>query len=81
MKSLQCISFFSNPAKDFVTVSVDNSENASLEIFNILGSKIASIGLTNQTNTIDISNIPTGMYIFRVYSNSNTFEQKMMIQR
>lgn len=75
------VSLYPNPAKDFVTISVNNPENASLEIFNILGSKVASIGLTNRSNTVDISNIPTGMYIFRVYSNSNTFEQKMMIQR
>ncbi|GIV28156.1 MAG: hypothetical protein KatS3mg027_1970 [Bacteroidia bacterium] len=68
------ISFFPNPAKDFVTVLADNIKN--IVITDISGKKILE---TNQ-NSIDLSAFHSGIYFIRVETDSNSIVEKLIIQ-
>ncbi len=70
---------FPNPTTGITTISLEISENTpgKIEIFNSSGALVQSdkltaiSGITNQQ--IDISNLPDGMYLFKVSTN-NTYK-------
>ena len=54
------LSIYPNPAKHHVNIAVDNVTNFSVSILNLEGKIITSL---NNSYTIDVTLIPTGMYI------------------
>ncbi len=55
-----------NPAKDFVNIITNNTELENIEIFNVLGNKIAEYSAgTASVNTIPIHDLKKGMYLIR----------------
>jgi uncharacterized delta-60 repeat protein len=69
---------FPNPAKDYVTITLNNASSASVQILDVTGR-------TMQTNTIeghqriDISNIPSGSYILLLQTAHGIAQQKLQI--
>ncbi len=62
---------YPNPAVDYILVSgADN--NGNYRIYNVLGMTILNESFSN-TNKIDVSDLPKGMYILN-YNDSNTFK-------
>ncbi|CAM1344331.1 fibronectin type III domain-containing protein [Tenacibaculum amylolyticum] len=64
--------YYPNPVTDNLTIiSNTTSEITKVEIYNNLGQKLISkkINKTNKTK-IDTSNLPVGIYLVRVFSNS-----------
>lgn len=53
-----------NPAKNFLTVNGIN--NSSYAVLNMLGETVLSGKIDNQTNTIDISTLNSGMYFINL---------------
>jgi len=75
------ISVFPNPSSEIINVSISNSEIKSIEVFNILGEKIATFQLQNVSNTeIDISNLNSGVYLLRIFDTSNKITLKKIIK-
>jgi len=70
---------YPNPAKDkfFVLIKADNG---NLTITNTIGNTVRQESLTYGLNTIDISDLSTGMYIVEISSVKNTFNQKLIKQ-
>lgn len=66
---------YPNPATDKVTLSVDMTGDAELNITDISGRAVASHAVTfaNGTSTVDVSGLESGVYVFNVtYSNGQT---------
>ncbi len=62
------ISLYPNPASGFVTVNFQQFRaysNVAFEIFRIDGRKLLSKPIHSELSTHDISNLPTGMYLYR----------------
>lgn len=59
---------FPNPARNQITVFA--TENAQVEVFNILGEKIISKKFTTPTQVLDISNLTAGTYIVKMQDGS-----------
>ena len=62
------ISLYPNPASGFVTVNFQHFtayRNVAFEVFSIQGLKLLSKPIHSELSTHDISNLPTGMYIYR----------------
>ena len=75
------ISIYPNPSKDFINVSISNSEIKSIEIFNILGKKITSYPLQNVSQTkVDVTNLPSGVYLLSLMDSSNKTTLKKIIK-
>ncbi|WP_340104954.1 T9SS type A sorting domain-containing protein [Rhodohalobacter sp. 8-1] len=67
-----------------ISFTLPSSENVSLEVFDITGRSVATLVSGVQpagTNTVqfDASNLSSGMYIYRLQSNSLTITRKMML--
>jgi hypothetical protein len=56
-------SFYPNPAKDRIEVSV-NAET-TLEIYGISGTLLQTATIGKQANSVDVSSLPTGVYFLR----------------
>ncbi len=71
------------PAKDILTIS--NGTNVRLtraEVFNIQGKLINSkeLNSSSNNNTLDVSNIPTGLYLLKIYSENNYITKRVSIK-
>ncbi len=67
---------FPNPAQDFITVRVfqsDAAKNFIYEIYNALGDKTID-GILKLNNRIDLFDIPNGIYYLRVYNNLKDYK-------
>ncbi|MBE9468226.1 MAG: endonuclease [Bacteroidetes bacterium] len=62
------INIYPNPANNILTLSTD-SNNESVEIYNIIGEKVLSFYKQNSTLQININNLKKGMYFIKICDN------------
>ncbi len=76
--------FYPNPTSGTVTVSLTNTANAitSIKVYDILGKTILISKSSNvSTETIDLSNVNSGMYFIEVNTDSNLkVVKKLMVK-
>lgn len=68
---------YPNPANEMITV--ENVENATIEVFNMLGKRMAVISDADFRNNIDMSAFAEGTYVVRVTGNKGTGVRKVNI--
>lgn len=68
---------YPNPAKNEVTIELNNLTNTKLEVYDINGRLLQKQSLLNQ-NLVDISRFPSGMYLFKIVSNEGAVMQKVV---
>jgi hypothetical protein len=72
-------SIFPNPSHDFVTISSTNNTFHLVKVTDMNGRVVKSFDFSNTNqNTIDISNLTSGMYLVNVISDKGSFTQKIM---
>jgi hypothetical protein len=76
------ITVYPNPSvKDFTVQIADfNGMQKKLEVLNMMGQVESTKELTQETTTVDCSELPQGMYIFRVTSENNEVSFKRVIK-
>ena len=73
------INIFPNPVKDFLTISFQkNVSKYLLDILNINGQVILRFPISESVTKIDISNLPTGIYITRLSAETVVKVGKIM---
>lgn len=75
------IQVYPNPANEFLTIEYkNNTEVLQLELYNLLGNKIADYNLSaNSTNKINIKSIETGIYYYRIIQNNAIVDTDKLI--
>ena len=77
---LSNIHIYPNPATDQLYISLpDNTPTAQLELYSLLGAKLLQTQVHHQT-PIDISQLPKGMYVYRLRVGSSTHNGKLLIE-
>lgn len=66
------VSVYPNPALDEVFFESTDNENMLVSIYNILGLKVQEQQLSGSANRVDVSELPTGTYIWQVSSVEGT---------
>jgi len=61
------INIYPNPAVDIIYIEGKNIE--TVEIFNVYGQSLKKVQIDNYREKIDISELPQGVYIFKVFSD------------
>lgn len=77
---------YPNPANNIVNIEIDNNEkeNIYIEIISITGKilKTENIQAISKTISIDITDIPAGIYICKAFGSKNKYsQQKLIINR
>jgi hypothetical protein len=67
-----------NPATNELTITSPANQYERLSITNMLGERIMSLNLPKPTTTIDISTLPTGMYIVTLYGAKGSEVKKFV---
>lgn len=82
--SLNELKMFPNPSQGNVSISGSEiSELKSIEIYDILGSKVKSISVSTTSNKLDLnlSNLKKGVYLVRLNDkNGNSESKKLVLQ-
>lgn len=68
-KKAQYHTLYPNPAGNTVTLSLPNlkqGQTANIAIYNTTGNLVKEVNNIKQENTVDISNLATGLYYYRI---------------
>ncbi len=81
--SANSISVYPNPTNGVVNINLtaELAKNASLEVYDALGKLVVKQILSNELNTINISNLENGIYVFKVLNNTNTVKIGKLIKQ
>lgn len=70
-------SLYPNPSSQTTTIFLENSKNASYEVFNSSGQKVVSGRMIGSSVEINLSE--SGLYVVRLYSGLEVRQQKLLI--
>ncbi|WP_170265041.1 T9SS type A sorting domain-containing protein [Salibacter halophilus] len=73
------ITLYPNPATDHVKVQ-SNEKVENINIYNTQGALVKSDKTTKQNNSIDIRNLPNGMYIAKIKTVQSVVTKKLIIK-
>ncbi|NHN28103.1 T9SS type A sorting domain-containing protein [Flavobacterium jejuense] len=74
------IKMYPNPANSLIYIEVNNLTNATLQVLDITGKILMNQSLNTSSNNVDVSQLPTGLYLFKVSSNEGTTTSKIVKQ-
>jgi hypothetical protein len=74
------IALYPNPSEGTFTVNFggEQSNIASIAVYNLTGKEIKTINTLSESEVVDISNQPTGVYIIKVMSNNEVGTYKVV---
>ena len=76
---LDKVSIYPNPTDSgFVTINSTTNGTLDVQVFDLLGKQVKNETLTN--NTLDVSNLNTGMYIVKITQNNASITKKLVIR-
>lgn len=70
--------FYPNPVKDVLTISNADGYH-TLEILDLRGTLIQSISLHQSNQTIDVADLPPGIYFLQAVSESGSYVRKVVV--
>jgi CubicO group peptidase (beta-lactamase class C family) len=71
---------YPNPASGMVTVSLPDANGGNMVLFSLLGELVLKLALTGGNTTIDVVNLPKGVYLYQVESNGNFYNGKLIVE-
>lgn len=76
----QIFTIFPNPASQQISIAFLNpiQEPSMGEIFDMIGNQIHSFRMVSQESTIDISDLPSGIYIIQIKTSQGNFNRKLI---
>ncbi len=72
------ISIFPNPTSSLITINVD--DNFVAQIIDAKGNVVISKDINAVNNTIDLSNVPAGVYILKLQNDTNIKQTKVIVK-
>lgn len=77
--STRGISLFPNPSSGHITIKSSISIN-KIKIYDLMGKTVMKIANNNTINTIDISELNSGVYLIELFSEGTMFTKKLIRQ-
>ena len=74
------VTIFPNPASDEVTIIPQNSSIMDIQIADFSGRVLMEYLAQRDKISIDISSLMPGVYIIRIFENSNTITYRLVVQ-
>ncbi|MFO8086423.1 MAG: T9SS type A sorting domain-containing protein [Bacteroidales bacterium] len=75
------MSIYPNPATDQVNITIEDYNNATVEVYNLLGEVVKSAQVTDENTQLDVANLNNGTYIVRVMNGDNVATKKVVIRK
>lgn len=75
------IKTYPNPTSDILNFKIKNNQIKSIKIFNLIGKEVMSLTKKNKTlESINIAQLPKGMYLLQLKTAENSFIKKIIKQ-
>lgn len=78
------ITIYPNPFSTSMTTTLNSTiqiDKAELKIYNVLGEIVITTNLTKQTTTIETSDLPSGVYFYKVTGNNKVLQSGRLISK
>lgn len=72
------LKLYPNPAKDFVTFYIQGNIQSRVRISSLTGKTVKILTLDQETNTIDVSGLPSGMYFISIEDGEEVISKKLL---
>ena len=72
------INIYPNPVTEKIVVKINDNTDVDVTLFNILGEVMLQQRISSTNNEINVSELPAGIYLIKIYSSDFTFEQKII---
>jgi hypothetical protein len=73
---------YPNPATGFITIETDeNSVSYRAEIISISGKMVKTQSLSGMESSIDLSDLPSGLYLVKITGNKGNIHQERIIKQ
>jgi hypothetical protein len=72
------LSIYPNPATSTLNIECPQSQNLAITLFNLMGEQVIKSQFTGSKQNIDISGLPSGMYIIKVSGKDWTVQRKLV---
>jgi hypothetical protein len=70
---------YPNPVKDKVYISFPDQElKAAISVFNIIGKEVLTASITSSSNSLNLSELASGVYFATIQSNTKTNSFKII---
>ncbi|NOZ33954.1 MAG: T9SS type A sorting domain-containing protein [Chlorobi bacterium] len=70
-----------NPTQGILKINSKNLTNCKIDVFNVTGKIIYSSIISQEKTIIDISDNPSGIYLIRIYNNSDSYTGKVILKK
>jgi len=84
VKTIDAVAISPNPFKSSIHIALNNStknQNSEFKVYNILGVEVLNTMLTKQSSTITTNNLPSGIYIYKVFTDNKLIQTGRLISR
>lgn len=75
------LSIYPNPSTGAFTVDLGSMSKASVEVYNVVGSKVIAKEFNSQTLSLDMSGFDAGIYFIKVSTNNGHVTKKVTITK
>lgn len=81
--SVSEINIYPNPTNGILNVSISSQlvENTSIEVYDGLGKLAIKENLSNDSNSINLSKLEDGIYIFKIINNNKTIKVGKVVKQ
>jgi len=79
-QTLAQVKIYPNPAKSTVNVKLNQEGMATATIYNQLGMMVNQVVLSDTKGTIDVQDLPMGLYYLQINQNGQVTSQKLIIE-
>jgi hypothetical protein len=74
------VKVYPNPTKSEVNIALSNEGQAKITFYNQIGMLVKQVSMDKAFGTIDINNLPAGMYYIQVEQNNQIVSQKLIVE-
>jgi len=82
--TIEAITVYPNPFSVSTSIMINDAtqiKNYQLRVYNVLGAEVMNTTVTKQVTTLETSNIPSGIYFYKVLSNGKTIQSGKLISQ
>lgn len=83
-KTKDAVTITPNPFSDKITITLNpatKTDNSRLIIYNSLGKEVINVLIYNRATTIDVSNLSSGLYIYKFVDNTEIIQTGKLISK
>ena len=83
-KVKDAITIYPNPFRKSVTIFINNSPqgyDADLKIYNVLGEQVMNTSITQESTTIEMSKLPSGIYFYQFINDNKIVQSGKLVSQ